>query len=118
MRLVGKSHAGASLPTQRSPFVGKHISVRTMPTRAHKCKTCPFLDTGWTHVRPLLTERALMDASPICHSTGAEALVPSQGPAQICRGARDVQIQFFYRIGVLAAPTEEAWEAKRREVGI
>ena len=98
--------------------MGKKISARTLPTRAYSCSTCPFLDTGWTHVRPLLIDRALTEASPICHSTGKDALVKSQGPAQICRGARDLQIQFFYRIGFLDAPTEEAWETKRRELGI
>lgn len=99
--------------------MAKTISARHMPTRAHHCAPCPFLDTGWTHMRPLLTERALTGTTPICHSTGGkDALVKSQGPAQICRGARDLQIQFFYRIGFLEAETEEAWEAKRRELGI
>ena len=97
----------------------KIVPSHDMATRTHKCKTCPFLPTGWTQVRPLLIERALTEGSPICHSTGgADALVPSQGPAQICRGARDVQIAYFYHIGFLEAPTEEAWEAKRRELGI
>ena len=94
------------------------VNSKNMPTRAHHCATCPFSDTGWTHVRPLLTERALTAATPICHSTGKDALVKSQGPRQLCRGARDLQIQFFYRIGFLDAPTEEAWEAKRLEFGI
>ena len=98
--------------------MGKKISAHNLPTRAHQCPTCPFRDTGWTHVRPLLTERALTGATPICHSTGKDALVKSQGPYQLCRGARDLQIQYMYRLGVLDAPTEEAWEAKRRELGI
>ena len=98
--------------------MGQIISARTMPTRAHHCPTCPFLDTGWTHVRALLTERALTGATPICHSTGEGALVKSQGPHQLCRGARDLQIQFFYRLGFLDAPTEAAWEAKRQELGV
>lgn len=98
--------------------MGQIISAHTIPTRKHHCKTCPFLDTGWTDVRPLLTERALTGATPICHSTGEDALVKSQGPAQICRGARDFQIQYFYRIRFLGAPTDEAWEAKRKELGI
>ena len=96
----------------------KIVNSRTMPTRAQKCATCPFRDTGWTSVRPLLEQRALTEATPICHSTGKDALVKSQGPAQLCRGARDLQIQYFYRIGFLDVPTEEAWEAKRKELGI
>ncbi len=93
--------------------------LRAIPVRKASCATCPFLDTGWTHVRDFLTKRALTEGSPICHSTGGkDALTHSLGPTQICRGARDFQIQYFYRIGFLDAPTEEAWEAKRRELGI
>lgn len=94
-------------------------SKRSIPVNTHQCTTCPFLDTGWTHVRSLLMERALTEGSPICHSTGGKnALVKSQGPARICRGARDFQIQALYRMGILDAPTEKAWEAKRQELGI
>ena len=94
-------------------------NLQGIPVRKAFCKTCPFLDTGWTDVRPLLIERALTDTSPICHSTGGEdALVRSQGPARICRGARDLQIQVLYRMEFLESPTDAAWEKKRQELGI
>jgi hypothetical protein len=88
-----------------------------MPVMPAMCATCPFRDTGWTEVRALLQQRALSTATPICHSTG-HALTKRLGPSHLCRGARDFQIQIFYRLGVIDAPTEEAWIRKQRERGL
>ena len=94
-----------------------------LTVREQQCKTCPFRnakDGGWEDVRPLLIQRALTEGSPICHSTG-KALVRHNGeklPSHICRRARDFQISYFYRIGFLCAPTDDAWNAKAVELGI
>ncbi len=85
--------------------------TKTLPVRERMCKTCPFHDAGWKHVRAFLQARSLMEASPICHSTG-RSLTKCEGKAQICRGARNFQIEYFFRIGFIAAPTDEAWKAK------
>lgn len=78
-----------------------------------RCKTCPFRDTGWTHLRGFLEHRAMTEATPICHSTGPEALVdnPISEQELACRGARDFQIMLFHRMGVIAQPTDECWRA-------
>lgn len=88
--------------------------MKPLPVRKEKCKTCPFRKDGWTEVRSLLVQRALSDRSPICHSTG-KALIRHNGErlkAHICRGARDVQLQFFHSIGFLAEATDECWRDK------
>jgi hypothetical protein len=67
-------------------------------------------------VRDFLKERALNEASPICHSTGPGALVETKQKKELlCRGARLFQAEIFYRIGFLKEPTVEAWEAKVKE---
>lgn len=83
-----------------------------LPVRKAKCRTCPFREDGWTHVRSLLEQRALTEGSPICHSSG-KALTRHDGErvkAHICRGARDFQLTIFHRLGVIAEPTDAAWE--------
>ena len=88
--------------------------MNQVPIRKAQCKTCPFRSDGWTEVRALLERRALTEATPICHSTG-RALVRHNGEklkAHLCRGARNYQLTIFYRLGVIAAPTDEAWKEK------
>lgn len=91
--------------------------IESMPVRKSNCKTCPFLYSGWTELRPLLTERALQ-STPICHSTG-RALVRHKDErlkSHACRGARDLQLAFFHQIGFLDEPTDEAWNNKIQEI--
>lgn len=90
---------------------------KVLPVRGRMCKTCPFHAAGWTHIQDLLKERALTEASPICHSTG-KSLTRCEGKAQICRGARNFQIEIFYRMGFLSAPTDAAWAAKVDELTV
>lgn len=92
--------------------------MKVLPVMAKHCATCPFHDAGWTEVRGLLIERA-MHSSPICHQTGHEAL--KRGPGwipreHVCRGARDLQLQYMHRFGVIAEPTDAAWFAKVAEL--
>lgn len=94
-----------------------------MPVMKQPCATCPFREGGWEHLQRLLIERAtgLEDGgggTPICHSTGPDALVPKIAEPHICAGARAVQLRWFAMIGFIAAPTEEAWQAKCDEMGI
>lgn len=87
-----------------------------------KCSTCPFRDTGWTEVRELLTDRSINEGTPVSHSTGSKALVPKSkrvsSKMMLCRGARDLQLQTFHVMGFLDEPTDEAWDKKRRELGL
>ena len=86
--------------------------------RKSNCATCPFRAGGWEDLRPLLTARAVT-TSPLCHSSGPDALKKGKGwikEPQVCRGARDMQLQMFYGLRFIEAPTDEAWEAKWREI--
>lgn len=71
-----------------------------------RCHACPFGENGLDIVRWRVEKRCL-SASQICHSTDST----------LCRGARDYQLQIFYRMGFLAAPTDEEWAKKRKELG-
>lgn len=71
-----------------------------------KCHSCPFGENGDDLIRSKVEQRCL-DSSQICHSTDST----------LCRGARDYQLTIFYRLGFLAAPTDEEWAKKRKELG-
>jgi hypothetical protein len=74
------------------------------------CATCPFREgSPYAHL-----------ADDLCHSTGSNNAINRRTgkPARICRGARDLQLQVFTAIGVLTAPTDEAWDAKCRELNL
>lgn len=70
-----------------------------------KCKTCPFRKGGFNELAPLVAHRCLIEASQICH----HHVLSGKRERHLCRGARDLQLRVFYRLGVLAAPTDDAW---------
>lgn len=97
------------------------MTTTPMPVMKQQCATCPFRDGGW--LQGLLSVRCVGleeggGGTPICHSTGPDALVPKIKEPHICAGARAVQLRWFAMIGFIAAPTEEAWQAKCDEMGI
>lgn len=86
-----------------------------------QCATCPFRpDSPYKYLVPDLTTCALTEASRICHSTGSNnAIHRRTGKApRLCRGARDQQLQFFHALGVIEAPTDEAWAKACHKLGI
>lgn len=92
--------------------------VTSLPLCRVMCATCPFRDGSPTgYLRTDLTMSALAEASRICHSTGSDnAFHRRTGkPSALCRGARDVQLNYFASIGFLDAPTDEAWAKKWAE---
>lgn len=99
------------------------MSAKQMPVMKEQCATCPFREgvpEEYAELAPFLAGRSLTEASHICHSTGKEnAFHEDTGrPERLCRGARNLQLAFFAAIGYIAAPTDEAWAAKCRELGI
>jgi hypothetical protein len=85
------------------------------------CATCPFREgSPYAHLADDLGDSAVNNRSRICHSTGSNNAINRRTgkPARICRGARDLQLQVFTAIGVLTAPTDEAWDAKCRELSL
>lgn len=91
-----------------------------LPLRSTMCPTCPFRrGSKYADLAPKLTESALTDASRICHSTGRNAINKRTGlPPHLCRGARDVQLRVMAALGVISAPTDQAWNEGRLKIGM
>ena len=81
-------------------------NITGMPVKDTKCSTCPFGPNGNQQIREMVERRILTEASQTCHSTG---VAHGRQDTHLCRGARDFQLQVFRRIGVISAPTDEAW---------
>lgn len=92
--------------------------IRTEVCKA-MCKTCPFRDgSPYAHLKAHLTQSALTEASRECHATGSNGVNYRTGKKpKLCRGARDLQLQVFYRLGIIKAPTDAAWAERRKELG-
>jgi hypothetical protein len=75
-----------------------------------RCSTCPFnTDKNGRHKDVALVNkiinRVLNHANQICHHP---ALL-GQKETHLCRGARDYQLDIFWKLGVLEEPTDKAW---------
>lgn len=81
-----------------------------MPVMKARCKTCPFNEDGCKSVRAAVLSR-ITDGSQHCHSSGWP-----EG-THLCRGARDVQLQWMHRLGVISEPTDEAWNKAWEAMG-
>jgi len=84
------------------------------------CDTCPWRDgSPYAYLRADLERSALTAVSRICHSTGSNAINARTGkPERLCRGARNSQLQMMAGLGFITAATDEAWDAKCRELGL
>ena len=90
------------------------------PLRATMCQTCPFRPgSKYEYLREDLELSAKLESSRVCHSTGSDNAINKHTgfPPHICRGARDVQLEFFTQLGILDAPTDEAWNDAREQCG-
>lgn len=85
------------------------------------CATCPFRDgSPYAYLRADLERSALSQSSRICHSTGSNNAINKRTglPERLCRGARDLQLRMMAGLGIITAPTDEAWNAKCIELGL
>lgn len=91
---------------------------RGWPVMAKQCSTCVFkTDENGRYIYKDLAKRVenrLLTVSQICHHPALKG----QKQTHLCRGTRDRQITLMHRMGVIAAPTDEAWAAKQKELGI
>lgn len=109
--------------TGRDPLLLSAVRVRDgsenrMNVQTVMCASCPFRDSpeALSVVRALLEQRALNEATPICHSTsGIKGRALPKSKQLLCRGARNFQLNIFHRLGVIDAPTDESWERKWQE---
>lgn len=89
-------------------------NVAHMPVMAVQCKTCPFRRPPSDSLRQRVEGR-LLAVSQTCHSTGVSR---GKRDTHLCRGARDFQLTILCRMGLLAEPTDAAWSAKVKELGL
>jgi hypothetical protein len=91
--------------------------ISTLPVNPNKCRTCPFAHSHETAIalQSSIIARMLDDGgSQICHGTEGA----NREPRSLCRGARDHMLTLFFRMQFIDAPTDEAWDDKRRELGV
>ena len=80
------------------------------------CATCPFRGDSnaigseygaetQQLLQSALAASALTEDNRLCHASGLKG----QPETKVCRGARNLQIQYFFALGVLDAPTDQAW---------
>jgi hypothetical protein len=74
--------------------------------RPAKCKTCPYRgQSALADLVPELVTVALTQGNHFCHAEQLQGLTPTWH----CRGTRDIQLQAFYKMGVLEEPTDQCW---------
>lgn len=85
--------------------------LRTYPVQERPCETCPFagenpielpLDRYLHYLNNLFGH-----GQHLCHSAENKT---------ICRGGRDIQLEWLYRIGALSEPTDTAFNQAVDEV--
>lgn len=92
------------------------MNIRNFPTMRSKCATCPFredVDGVNTELAATVLNR-IMEASQVCH----HPVLYGKKQTHLCRGARDVQLQIFYSLGVIEAATDEAWDKARERLSV
>lgn len=95
--------------------------MKDLPLRLTMCPSCPFRPgSKYAYLAADLAEKAMTQASRICHSTGKDNAINKRTgkPEHLCRGARDVQLQAMFALRVIDAPTDEAWNAARVKIGM
>jgi hypothetical protein len=94
----------------------KVTNITNWPVMPSNCPTCPFrLGENGREQSPDIAgrvrSRCLTTALQICH----HPRLIFKKETHLCRGARDFQLQIFYRLGMLDDPTDEDWAKKAKE---
>lgn len=89
-------------------------SVKGWPVRKTMCQTCPFREGGDKELAGRVLGRTLLQASQICHHPA----IHGQKEHELCRGARMHQLELLYRMGLIEAPTEEAFIKTSKDLGV
>jgi hypothetical protein len=85
----------------------------TWKVRAKQCATCPFRTNKDPQLVARIQKQCLTEASQICHHPALH----DEKEFELCRGARNFQLEIFHRLGVIKAPTDEAWQETREKYG-
>lgn len=87
---------------------------KPLPVKRSMCATCPWqVNSPYKGLVDYLTKSATTEATRICHSTGSSAIHRRTGkPSAACKGAREITLRAWHRMGFIEAPTEDAWAKK------
>lgn len=89
------------------------VKIYDFPVMKKCCDTCPFKKNEHGRYQNIelasLVISRLLEGSQICH----HPRLHGKRENALCRGARDVQLEIMYRLGVIEAPTDEAWRNAR-----
>lgn len=91
--------------------------ISTFPVNPATCRTCPFAHSHESAIalQSTIIARMFQDGgSQICHGTEAQ----NRKPTSLCRSARDRMLTLFFRMDFIDEATDEAWDAKRQELGV
>ena len=121
----GRMHADrhARRPSSATGFPSRIRAARRMkplPVMPGPCPTCPFRPgSKYADLAPMLAQAAL-ESTRICHSTGGNNAINRRtgNPPAACAGARKVALEAIAGMGIIAAPTEAAWQAECDRRGI
>ena len=93
--------------------MSKRVNIASWPVMRKKCPTCPFRPDSPLAEHRGSVEARLLDSSQICH----HPVLHGKKEDHLCRGARDIQLEILFRLGVIREATDEAWEdeAERRK---
>lgn len=79
-----------------------------------KCASCPFRADGNADLASMVMQRTALGASQICH----HPRLKGKRETHLCRGARDIQLRTLVAIGLLKEPTDEAFTAESKRLGV
>lgn len=89
-------------------------NTKGWPVMPAKCRTCPFNETGDKRLAAAVLDRTLFKSSQICH----HPVLDGKKETHLCRGQRDEQLVLLHRMGLIDEPTDAAFTAKSRELGV
>lgn len=82
--------------------------------RTRNTKGWPFSETGDKRLAAAVLDRTLFQSSQICH----HPRLNGKKETHLCRGQRDEQLVLLHRMGLIDEPTDAAFTAKSRELGV
>jgi hypothetical protein len=89
------------------------MNISGFPVMPSSCASCPFRDEGDRDLATAVMNRTGLQASQVCH----HPRLHGKKETHLCRGARDHQLMFLYRLGLIEAETDEAFEKASRKYG-
>jgi hypothetical protein len=87
-------------------------ATKNWPVRKTMCASCPFRADGDRELAGQVLERTLFQASQICH----HPRLHGKREHELCRGQRQEQLTLLYRMGIIDAPTDEAFNRKSKQL--